>query len=185
MSERLYVLVSGPPASGKSTLAPAIASHLGLPLVAKDAIKDALMAVSAPADVDESRAAGRAAVAVMFAVAADAPAGAVLESVFYRSRAIEDVRALPGRLVEVFCRCDPAVAMARYRARQGTRHQGHFDRDRTEDELRHPEIVEPVAGGWPVLVVNTSEPVDFEALARDVDALVGNAARAATHGTAP
>jgi predicted kinase len=175
MSDRLYVLVSGPPGSGKSTLAPVIASHLGLPLVAKDTIKDALMSVSAPAGVEESRATGRAAVAVMFAVAADAPGGS-------RAReraALDDVRVLPGRLVEVFCRCDPAVALARYRAREGTRHEGHFDRDRTEEELRHPEIVEPVAGGWPVLVVSTSEPVDPETLAQDVDALVGDAARAA------
>jgi hypothetical protein len=41
----LFVLVSGPPASGKSTVAPAIAARLGLPLVAEDTIKDALMSV--------------------------------------------------------------------------------------------------------------------------------------------
>jgi adenylate kinase family enzyme len=35
---RLYVVVTGPPASGKSTLAPGLADALGLPLVAKDAI---------------------------------------------------------------------------------------------------------------------------------------------------
>lgn len=163
MSGRLYVLVSGPPASGKSTLAPVIAEHFGLPLVAKDTIKDALMAVLPPSDVEESQRIGRAAVAAMYAVAADAPRGAVLESVFYRSRALEDVRDLPGRVVEVFCRCDGDVALARYGDRAGTREAGHFDDARTTDELRNPEVVEPVAGGWPVLVVDTDEPVDVGA----------------------
>jgi 2-phosphoglycerate kinase len=41
----LFVVVSGPPASGKSTLAPVLARELGLPLIAKDTIKDALMSV--------------------------------------------------------------------------------------------------------------------------------------------
>lgn len=157
MSGRLYVLVSGPPASGKSTLAPVIAEHFGLPLVAKDTIKDALMAVLPPSDVEESQRIGRAAVAAIYAVAADAPRGAVLESVFYRSRALEDVRDLPGRVVEVFCRCDGDVALARYGDRAGTREAGHFD------DARTTEVVEPVAGGWPVLVVDTDEPVDVGA----------------------
>ena len=169
MTERLYVLVSGPPASGKSTLAPRIASHLGLPLIAKDTIKDALMAVSPPADVDASRRLGRAAMAVLFAIAKDAPCGAVLESAFYRSRALADLGALQGSLVEVFCRCDAEVAAQRYRARSGTRRAGHFDHQRTDDELRHPEVTEPVGGGWPVLEVDTVGPVDVKALMQRIE----------------
>jgi predicted kinase len=172
LRERLYVLVSGPPASGKSTIAPVIAEHLGLPLVAKDTIKGALMSVQPPADVEESRRIGRGAVAAMFAVAAESSEGAVLESVFHRSRALPEARALPGRIVEVFCRCDDAVAGSRYRARAGTRHSGHFDRERTADELRNPDVVDPVAGGWPVLEVDTNSPVDLAQLLRDLDVLV-------------
>lgn len=48
----LFVAVSGPPASGKSTLAPPLARRMALPLVAKDTIKDALMSVLAAPDVD-------------------------------------------------------------------------------------------------------------------------------------
>ena len=61
----MFVVVSGPPASGKSTLAPALAAELGLPLVAKDTIKNALMSVLPVPDVDTSRQLGRAAVAAM------------------------------------------------------------------------------------------------------------------------
>jgi predicted kinase len=40
-----YVVISGPPARGKTTLARALAPTLGLPLIAKDTIKQALMTV--------------------------------------------------------------------------------------------------------------------------------------------
>lgn len=44
-------MVSGPPASGKTTLAQAIAPALGLPLIAKDTIKQALMTVLPVPDI--------------------------------------------------------------------------------------------------------------------------------------
>jgi glucokinase len=169
---RVYVGVSGPPASGKSTLAPLLAARLGLPLLAKDTIKDALMQAMPPADVAASRELGRAAVAAMFALAAESPVGAVLESVFYRSRAAADIRALPGRFVEVFCRCDRRVALARYRARAETRAPGHFDAVRPDAELWDPEVSEPVAGGWPVVVVDTNEPGDLDVVVADIERLV-------------
>ena len=117
-----------------------------------------------PGDIEESRRLGRAAVAALFAVAAEAPRGAVIESVFYRSKALPDIRSLPGAPVEIFCRCDRAATSARYHTRTGTRHRGHFDDERTPDELWHPEIIEPVAGGWPVVVVDTNHSVDVPAL---------------------
>ena len=39
----MYVLVGGVPGSGKTTLARQLAPLLGMPLIAKDAIKEALM----------------------------------------------------------------------------------------------------------------------------------------------
>lgn len=160
VTQPLFVVVSGPPASGKSTLAPVLARHLGLPLVAKDTIKGALMSVLPVPDVESSRQVGRGAVAAMLAVAAESPIGAVIECNFHRSVAGEDLDRLPGAVVEVFCRCDRAVAHRRYRNRAGTRHAGHFDSARTVEELWNDEVTEPVAGGWPVLEVDTNGPVD-------------------------
>lgn len=160
MAEALFVVVSGPPASGKSTLAPTLAWDLGLPLVAKDTIKDALMSVLPVPDVETSRQIGRGAVTAMLAVAADSPIGAVIESNFYRSVAVDELRRLPGRVVEVFCRCDQAIASDRYAERAGTRHAGHFDGVRSSEELWNNEVAEPVAGGWPVLEVNSDRSVD-------------------------
>ena len=84
----VFVMVSGPPASGKSTLAPEIAAALRLPLVAKDVIKEALMDTLPVPDVAASRQLGRAAVQAMLAVSAASPVGAVLESNFYRTLAV-------------------------------------------------------------------------------------------------
>ena len=164
MDRPLFVVVSGPPASGKSTLAPSLADELELPLLAKDTIKDALMSVLPVPDVEASRQIGRAAVRAMLALATESRRGAVLESNFYRSVARDELGALPGCVVEIFCRCDAAVAARRYRARAGTRHAGHFDAVRTPDELWNAEVGEPVAGGWPLLEVDTNAPVDVAAV---------------------
>ena len=170
MAERdaLFVVVSGPPASGKSTLAPALATELGLALIAKDTIKDALMSVLPVPDVEASRQLGRASVVAMLAVAAQAPLGAVIESTFHRSRALDDLRRLPGAVVEVFCRCDARVARARYQARAESRHAGHFDSIRTVEELWNDEVAKPVAGGWPLMEVDTNGSVDVAAVVRFV-----------------
>jgi hypothetical protein len=173
----VYVVVSGPPASGKSTLAPVLARELGLPLVAKDTIKDALMSMLPVPDVEASRQLGRGAVAAMLAVAAESPIGAVIESNFYRSVAAPSIGRLPGAVVEVFCRCPKAVAIERYRRRAASRHAGHFDDDRNVDELWNDEVAEPVGAGWPLLEVNTSQPVDVSAVA----AFVRNARSKSRH----
>lgn len=164
MAGPLYVVVSGPPGSGKSTLAPALADGLGLPLLSKDIIKEAILGSFPATDVMGSRHAGRAAMEVLFAVAAASPAGGVLEANFHRIPARSSISDLPGRAVEVFCRCPREVARARYRARADGRAAGHFDADRTDDDLWHSEVNEPVAGGWPVVEVATDRPVDLAVL---------------------
>ena len=158
-----YVVISGPPGSGKTTLSRQVAQTLGLPLIAKDTIKEALMTVVDVPDVDTSRQLGRAAVAALYAVAAEAGHG-VVESAWHRGRAVHDLAALPGDIVEVFCRCDRALAYARYVARSPSRAAGHFDGDRLSEELWNSEVAEPVAGGWPVIEVDTNRPVDVEEL---------------------
>ena len=169
-----FVVVSGPPASGKTTLARAVAPALGLPLIAKDTIKEALMAVLPVPDVAASRVVGRASVAALLAVAAES-GGAVLESVWHRSRALGDLRDLPGEIVEVFCRCDRSTAWQRYALRAGTRDAGHFDADRAPEEVWNDEVARPVGGGWPVIEVDTAGPVDVEPLLTAIWTAAGTA----------
>ncbi len=169
MHGRSYVVVSGPPASGKSTLASELARCLRLPLVSKDTIKEALMTTLTVERMEESQQLGRAAIAVMFALAAASPTGAVLDSVFLRGCALDDLRALPGHIVEVFCRCDREVARARYRARASRRLAGHLDDERSDDDIWNDENAQPIAGPWPVIEVNTNTRFgDVETLTRTI-----------------
>lgn len=171
---RAFVIVSGPPASGKSTLAPALAAELDLPLLAKDVIKDALVGalsdVEGAPDLPRSRELGRVAVHVLLAVARGVGYG-VLESVWH-DHARAPLAALPGPVVEVFCRLDPAVRAARFDARSAGRGAGYLDRERTAAERWNPQVGNPVAAGWPVLEVDTGGAVDVAALAGRVRAAV-------------
>ena len=161
---RRYVVVSGPAASGKTTLARRLADELGVPLLAKDTIKSALFAVLDVPDIDAARRIGRAAVTILLALADEVRGDVVLESVWPRAQSVGDLRRLPGSLVEVFCRCDLAIAEARYAARIGTRPSGYVPEHRHSAELWTKETTEPVAGGWPVIEVDTTSPVDVAAL---------------------
>lgn len=94
---KLLVLVNGPPGSGKTTLSPVLAERLGLPLFAKDAIKESLADHLAVRDPDASRALGRAAVLLMYDLAR-ASQGAVLEGPLLRSLARRELPTLGGRI---------------------------------------------------------------------------------------
>ena len=167
-----FVVISGPPGSGKSTLATALSVELELPLISKDKIKEALLTVLSVADSASSQELGRASMAVLFQLARDSAVGAVLEANFRRSKSIEQLQALNGRVVEIHCRCDRSVALDRYRSRQETRHSGHFDALRSEAELWDIDMVGPLAGDWAVVEVDTNIQVDASATARAVRELL-------------
>jgi predicted kinase len=160
-----FVLVAGWPGSGKSTLAAALAGELGLPLLAKDEIKEALMeGLGRPETVAASRRLGKAAVLVMLRAARTCP-GAVLDSTWF-DYALPLARTLPGPLVEVHCAVPLDLARARYRARAGHRHAGHLDDARSDRELWGEPSRPPGLG--PVVEVDTSGPVDIAELAAAV-----------------
>lgn len=158
----LFVLVGGWPGSGKSTLARALAAQLRLPLLAKDEIKEALAdGLGRPDTVAESQRLGRAAVLAMLRVAQCCPA-AVLDSTWF-SYARPLVATLPGRLVEVRCVVPLEVARSLFYARAGTRHAGHHDLARTEEEL-WGKPSRPLGVGT-AIEVDTTTPTDARAIA--------------------
>jgi predicted kinase len=165
-TERCYLVVSGPAASGKTPVARGLADELGWPLLAKDTIKAALMSVMPVADVEDARRLGRAAMEVLLAVAAEARGGAVLEAVWRRDQGRGAVSSLPEAVVEVFCRCDRPTLEARYAARR--RSAGYVPEHQDPAELWSPETFEPLAGGWSVIEVDTAGEVDPVALADKV-----------------
>ena len=75
--------------------------------------------------------------------------------------------------MEVFCRCDRAVAARRYARRAGTRAVGHLDAERAAGELWNDDVARPVAGGWPVTAVDTTTPVELGPLIARIRAVAG------------
>jgi predicted kinase len=160
----VYVVVSGPPGSGKSTVGRALADRLGLLLLSKDTIKEILFDVLGAADLRESQRLGLASHQALLAVAAENGSG-VLESTWRASLATDELRRLPGVIVEVFCACDPALARTRYAHRAADRHPGHFDAAHVEaDDLWSGEVAAPVDGGWPLRRLDTSTTFDADEL---------------------
>lgn len=112
--------VSGAPGSGKTTLAGPLAAELGYALLCKDRIKETLHdALGAPEpNLSWSRRLGGAAMELLWALAADAPA-VVIEANFrpYSEYQRARLSGLAEQPVEVHCACPPELALRRYNAR--------------------------------------------------------------------
>lgn len=158
-----FILVGGWPASGKTTVAHALASEMRLAYLSKDEVKEALMdRLGAPSTVEASRELGAAAVYAVLRVARGCP-GAVIDSTWF-PYSLPLVRDLPGPCVEIRCRVDIAVARQRYRRR--VRDERHLDMLRSEDELWGAEVA-PLGVG-PLIEVDSTALVDAVALADQV-----------------
>jgi dephospho-CoA kinase len=60
------VIVTGAPATGKSTLAVNLASNLGMPVLSKDLVKEALLESINPGSLRESQRLGQAAFKALY-----------------------------------------------------------------------------------------------------------------------
>jgi len=127
------VIVSGAPASGKTTLARRLAAALSLPLLTKDDIKEALFDALGTPDLEQSRQLGRAAYRVLYLIAArllESGVGALLESNFERGGSEAHLRPLAAEAnaaLVLCCTTNEEIAR-RYteRAASGKRHPGHM-----------------------------------------------------------
>jgi predicted kinase len=164
-SARRIVLMSGYPASGKSTLAAALAVELDFALISKDELLHVMYAAvgGEPGDAALSLQTGRAAWAAFWKLSHMCPA-AVMDSNIKPDDAYEQARVaeIVGAVVEVHCRCPLDMAKARYaqRARAGWPAQ----RTHELDDARAALYGRPIGRG-PLIEVDTSKVVDVAATA--------------------
>jgi predicted kinase len=187
---RRVIIVSGPPAAGKSTIAGPLAAELGFTLIAKDRIKEALhdaLGQVAGADIDLawSQRLGAAAMELLWELALDAPA-VVLEANFYPGDARVDarLRALGTVPVEVYCQCPIDECMRRYAERAPSRHPVHVDGPERNVTETFARSARPIGRG-PVITVDTTRPADIEVVAAEVGRLLGVGQQAASRGGEP
>jgi predicted kinase len=163
---RRLVYVSGAPGSGKSSLAVPLAAELGYALLTKDRIKETLHdAFGAPApDQAWSRRLGGAAMELLWALAADAPA-VVIEANFrpYSEYERAKLSGLAPQPVEVHCACPPELALKRYNAR--ATHPVHVV---TTLQLEAMAEYDRPVGIGALVTVDTTVPVDVKAVASAV-----------------
>lgn len=84
-----------------------------------------------------------------------------------RDRSVRRLRDL-GFVVEVFCRADVTLMRSRYEDRAPGKGEGHFDEQRPDQELWPDDALPPLAGGWPVVEVDTSGAIDVHQVAERV-----------------
>ncbi len=169
----LLVVVTGMPASGKSTVAELLAERLSLPLVAKDEIKELLYETIGTGDVGFSGRLGGAAYALVFAGAARvlrAGQPVIAEANFFRGSAEPELAALPShRLVQVHCSAPLDLLVERYRSR--ARHPGHNDGDKIDELAARlaSGAHDPLDLDGELIELDTSAPVDADALVAHVE----------------
>jgi hypothetical protein len=168
-----YIVVSGIPAAGKSTVGAGLAAESGLPLFDKDAFLERLFESGRPKTRAERRS---------LSIQADrelenavrGSAGAIVMSWWRHPKSAADsgtpsswLGALRGSVIEVHCESTPEAAAKRFFDRK--RHPGHLDHSWSYDELL-AQLTEAAQLGplhvGPVIKVNTYEPVDFSNLWR-------------------
>ena len=172
------ILVNGVPASGKSTVARAIAEAEVWPLLALDTVKEALFAHLGTGDREHNRLFGRASYQAMFALIGDFPAGTnvVIDAWFGFQPAdvlaAHVARAGLTRLVEIWCHAPPDIIGERYRARVANRSAGHLGADYIPELMELARLARPI-GAWTLIDVDTTCPLDTAALLQRLRAIGG------------
>jgi predicted kinase len=136
----LLVVVTGPPASGKSTIARELASELSIPFLSKDELKERLYEQLGSGD-DREDAIERSALAILYSVAEsnlEVGVDVLVESNFDSDTDTGPLRALDARIVQVHCGGDTEALVRNFaeRSASGKRHPGHDDRPEDAEEVR-------------------------------------------------
>jgi hypothetical protein len=171
-THRPFIVVSGLPASGKSTVGRNLSNSLDLPLLDKDDYLTQLFESEGVGDLNWRRRLSRKS-DELFKDAAQQSSGAVLVS-WWRlpdmdsqsGTPIDWLHSLSYKIVQVHCVCEPEIAARRFFERE--RHPGHLDsRHSLEDVIASTKQLSKLES-FEVgirLDINTTEEPDYALLA--------------------
>jgi chloramphenicol 3-O-phosphotransferase len=172
-----FVIVSGLPASGKTTLARRLSRPLGLPVIDKDDILESLFESKGAGDAARRRQLSRESDAELRA-RAESSGGAILVSFWHGPGMAADsgtptrwLLDLPGPRVHVACRCAAEIAHARFARR--TRHPGHLDRQSARTLEAFVALERALHGlheGAALVRVDTSRTPVIDEVTREIEA---------------
>ena len=163
VSQPSLIVVTGMPASGKTTIARALSRHLGLPLIEKDELKERLYDTLVTGDVEWSGRLGLASYALIFSFARTvlgSGRSVIVEANFFRGSE-EQFSTLPEhRVVQIHCHAPLAVLVERYANR--TRHPGHHDDSKVNELAARFETGahSPLDLPGELIEIDTAQPVD-------------------------
>ncbi|CAI1008830.1 Uncharacterised protein [Serratia quinivorans] len=182
--DKTVILVNGIPASGKSTLARALAQHFGLPYLSLDGIKEPFMAQLDNVDRELNRRLGYAAYQAIWSMVAQAPQRCIyVIDAWYGFQPRELLRqylreAGVTQVLEVWNQISAKLAAERYAARLGQRSAGHPGAEYLPELRALAERAMPMAIG-PVIRVDQALPLEIDRL---VDWLVQHGVSAKVDG---
>jgi predicted kinase len=143
----VLVVVTGPPGAGKTTIAGELKARLGLPLIAKDSVKEVLGEALGIEDRVRSRQLGAAVfelVGLFVAELLEQGVSVIAEGNFTQRSSLFS-KPLPADIVQVHVTAGPETLRARLLERDD-RHPVHYDRDAADEIARRA-----AAGEWPPL----------------------------------
>jgi predicted kinase len=131
------IIVTGLPATGKTTLARELAAQLRIPMLAKDAIKEPLLSTLGASDRAQSRRLSDASFAVLFTMTHELLSlglDVLIEGNFRPGEHEVALRASSVRIAQILCSVDEPERLARLasRASDPARHAGHKDAEQAQ-----------------------------------------------------